>query len=1364
MQKLNHPNIVKYIDTIRTKSYLYIVLEYMENGSLANVIKKFGSCSESLTAIYITKVLRGLKYLHEQGVLHRDIKAANILTAKDGAVKLADFGVAMKLNEAHAADEQYIVGSPYWMAPEIIEMSTPTAACDIWSVGCVVIELLTTKPPYFHLNQATALFRIVQDDYPPIPEGISQALRDFLFNCFQKEPDMRSSALKLLEHPWLHISSSLTSLEQHTSNIMSSVSQVTGESTDVVADADSIVNTIKMHHRELFPTVDGIAMISSKKNNDLSKPGSIDKNDDFSGNRSPTVSRSASNLPFSPNKGRPGIAAAPGRSEGSGNPASAKKKSGINTTRGRSPSDNATDFIMKGLVRPGDVDRSSPASFQKSPAVLSDSKSDALETSDSSNHPSNSKKSSSSPDIFDDASDDSPDENWDAEMDNNFADSFDSNDPKASPRLPSDSKSSDSKSKQPTPPDAKRNAVSRSSSASFIPKAKSSRLDSTSSGNIAHALVVGESLTSSSQSALSLTAASRGFRSIGGIVDQAASAITLSHYQEQPDEESYDDMLDAFQEVASVKVEKSAEPDVKKGSSVVKVNLQKYAETKEFDDEFEIGTLKKELSGGIKRSGLKTPVKPLQMSLSNNDGDFDDLVFDETNNNDAEHGSNNKSFASKLRQKLIATTMTKEPSEDEVDEFLNYQFDEKDFKQNEQKDIHFRRSRDIVDLLGKIRSNASEEDLLLVSNQIISIFDEFPDQREHLITYHGVMPIVDMFEGTPNSSSSVLDSEDRLSEERSFDAASSSMHVPYNIFASYVLLITNKIIEDNVRAQEQLSLVGIIPSVMNMFEKSCQPVLASLSSNDVKFSGASHGGRNIVPFSESQTGQISEAKGNSEASVAASCSPALNRNVDSLTFEAAKFIHQISFSSSLTLQMLVGAGGLGILTAMVSFGARIDVNAAILNIDNSLKFDMRNSLVEVDGESETSSSTGKDEKQNGVDDPLLQDVSFFTDKSATNNNNDNNNSSSSVDSEKCMIIFQMGISCITKVFAVQSSRTRDFCRLFVKLGLLPHLAAAFENVVQIFLHAISVNNDAESMQPRPVLSKSTSESAVFSSLKKGQSGGSMFVSSETNVFVKASSTNTSGSLLKNKGLTDSLQSMGEMSTSDTIREGVYAVAIAELFLKFSRSDSVVVETMSDIDKGVVKTILKILQAPELRNNAETNSLNGNQISTLSQKNLLAHNANNSAFNRRSVKSSGLNPTYVEIIELLLKCLKNLSMEPSKLNDLEKAGTMETLVPLLSGPIYETCKMYILPCIFNMCRINRRRQELSAVLGIVPIFKKVISEGSHLKQFALPNIFDLAHTSNVTRAELWKNDCVTFFVDMLKENYWQAIALNSLAVW
>lgn len=116
MQKLNHKNIVKYIDTIRTNDSLNIILEYIENGSLSNLLKKFGgSFPESLVALYISQVLSGLAYLHEQGVVHRDIKGANILLTKDATIKLADFGVATKLGNANK--EFSVVGTPYWMAP-----------------------------------------------------------------------------------------------------------------------------------------------------------------------------------------------------------------------------------------------------------------------------------------------------------------------------------------------------------------------------------------------------------------------------------------------------------------------------------------------------------------------------------------------------------------------------------------------------------------------------------------------------------------------------------------------------------------------------------------------------------------------------------------------------------------------------------------------------------------------------------------------------------------------------------------------------------------------------------------------------------------------------------------------------------------------------------------------------------------------------------------------------------------------------------------------------------------------------------------------------------------------------------------------
>ncbi|KAE8669701.1 MAP3K epsilon protein kinase 1 [Hibiscus syriacus] len=204
LKNLNHKNIVKYLGSSKTKTHLHIILEYVENGSLANIIKpnKFGPFPESLVAVYIAQVLEGLVYLHEQGVIHRDIKGANILTTKEGLVKLADFGVATKLNEADV-NTHSVVGTPYWMAPEVIEMSGVCAASDIWSVGCTVIELLTCVPPYYDLQPMPALFRIVQDEHPPIPDSLSPDITDFLRQCFKKDARQRPDAKTLLSHPWI---------------------------------------------------------------------------------------------------------------------------------------------------------------------------------------------------------------------------------------------------------------------------------------------------------------------------------------------------------------------------------------------------------------------------------------------------------------------------------------------------------------------------------------------------------------------------------------------------------------------------------------------------------------------------------------------------------------------------------------------------------------------------------------------------------------------------------------------------------------------------------------------------------------------------------------------------------------------------------------------------------------------------------------------------------------------------------------------------------------------------------------------------------------------------------------------------------
>ncbi|KAJ4306275.1 Protein kinase of the Mitotic Exit Network [Collariella sp. IMI 366227] len=202
LKNLHHDNIVKYIGFVKTADCLNIILEYCENGSLHSICKAYGKFPENLVGVYMTQVLQGLQYLHDQGVIHRDIKGANILTTKDGTVKLADFGVSTS-TLAGPDKEAQVVGTPYWMAPEIIQLSGATSASDIWSVGCTVIELLQGKPPYHNLAAMPALFAIVNDDHPPLPEGVSPAARDFLMQCFQKDPNLRVSARKLLRHAWI---------------------------------------------------------------------------------------------------------------------------------------------------------------------------------------------------------------------------------------------------------------------------------------------------------------------------------------------------------------------------------------------------------------------------------------------------------------------------------------------------------------------------------------------------------------------------------------------------------------------------------------------------------------------------------------------------------------------------------------------------------------------------------------------------------------------------------------------------------------------------------------------------------------------------------------------------------------------------------------------------------------------------------------------------------------------------------------------------------------------------------------------------------------------------------------------------------
>ncbi|KVI01776.1 mitogen-activated protein kinase kinase kinase 1-like [Cynara cardunculus var. scolymus] len=202
LSQIQHDNIVRYLGTDKDDGKLYIFLELMPKGSLANLYQKY-HLRDSQVSTYTRQILSGLNYLHDRNVVHRDIKCANILVDVSGSVKLADFGLAKatKLNDIKSCK-----GTPYWMAPEVVNNRKNKGyglAADIWSLGCTVLEMLTRKVPYSHLEGMQALFRIGRGEPPCIPKTLSGDARSFILKCLQVNPNDRPTAAQLLEHPFV---------------------------------------------------------------------------------------------------------------------------------------------------------------------------------------------------------------------------------------------------------------------------------------------------------------------------------------------------------------------------------------------------------------------------------------------------------------------------------------------------------------------------------------------------------------------------------------------------------------------------------------------------------------------------------------------------------------------------------------------------------------------------------------------------------------------------------------------------------------------------------------------------------------------------------------------------------------------------------------------------------------------------------------------------------------------------------------------------------------------------------------------------------------------------------------------------------
>lgn len=209
LKTLRHMHIVGFLGTTLQENVVSIFMEYVPGGSIASIIHRFGPLPEKVLALYTQQIVEGVAYLHENRVIHRDLKGNNVMLMPTGVVKLIDFGCARRIScLSHSSSTGELIrsvhGTPFWMAPEVINETGHGRKSDIWSIGCTVFEMATGRPPLAHMDKMAALFYIGarRGLMPTLPDAFSENARNFVQACLTSDQRDRPSAQELLQHPF----------------------------------------------------------------------------------------------------------------------------------------------------------------------------------------------------------------------------------------------------------------------------------------------------------------------------------------------------------------------------------------------------------------------------------------------------------------------------------------------------------------------------------------------------------------------------------------------------------------------------------------------------------------------------------------------------------------------------------------------------------------------------------------------------------------------------------------------------------------------------------------------------------------------------------------------------------------------------------------------------------------------------------------------------------------------------------------------------------------------------------------------------------------------------------------------------------